>query len=94
MRQWLQQHLQDTLLQLLQPRNPRSEGFIKLIQARTDTFYRRSSRSKRKMERKVGSGRKGTIDEEEYLLTSIGKLITRLNTMEGTVPWFSNVAGY
>ena len=29
------------------------------------------------MERKVGSGRKGTIDEEEYLLKSVAKLVTR-----------------
>ncbi|KAF7980125.1 hypothetical protein HWV62_39551 [Athelia sp. TMB] len=35
---------------------------------------KRSSRSKRKMERKVGSGRKGTVDEEEYLLKSNSKL--------------------
>ncbi|KAJ3966250.1 IkappaB kinase complex IKAP component [Lentinula raphanica] len=41
---------------------------------------KRSSRSKRKMERKVGSGRKGTIDEEEYLLRSIGKLVVRFGT--------------
>ncbi|THH29047.1 hypothetical protein EUX98_g5147 [Antrodiella citrinella] len=38
---------------------------------------KRSSRSKRKMERKVGSGRKGTIDEEEYLLKSVAKLVGR-----------------
>lgn len=44
---------------------------------------RRTSRSKRKMERKVGSGRKGTIDEEEYLLKSIGKLVTRFDTVQG-----------
>jgi len=41
---------------------------------------KRSSRSKRKLERKVGSGRKGTIDEEEYLLKSITKLVGRFNT--------------
>lgn len=35
------------------------------------------------MERKVGSGRKGTIDEEEYLLKSIGKLVTRFDTVQG-----------
>lgn len=44
---------------------------------------RRTSRSKRKMERKVGSGRKGTIDEEEYLLKSIGKLVPRFDTVQG-----------
>jgi len=29
------------------------------------------------MERKVGSGRKGTVDEEEYLLKSVTKLVSR-----------------
>ena len=47
--------------------------------------FRRSSRSKRKMERKIGSGRKGTIDEEEYILKSIGKLVTRFDTLQGTL---------
>ena len=37
------------------------------------------------MERKVGSGRKGTIDEEEYLLNSVSKLVLRLNTMDGKI---------
>lgn len=40
---------------------------------------KRSSRSKRKMERKVGSGRKGTIDEEEYLLKSLAKLAVKFS---------------
>ncbi|KAH9039879.1 IkappaB kinase complex IKAP component, partial [Lactarius pseudohatsudake] len=40
---------------------------------------KRSSRSKRKMERKVGSGRKGTVDEEEYLLKSLTKLAGKLS---------------
>ncbi|KAJ3981419.1 IkappaB kinase complex IKAP component [Lentinula detonsa] len=42
---------------------------------------KRSSRSKRKMERKIGSGRKGTIDEEEYLLRSVGKLVGRFSAI-------------
>ncbi|KAG5650449.1 hypothetical protein H0H81_012203 [Sphagnurus paluster] len=46
------------------------------------TFTRRSSRSKRKMERKVGSGRKGTVDEEEYLLKSLTKLTVRFSTIQ------------
>ena len=52
------------------------------------SFYiadRRTSRSKRKMERKVGSGRKGTVDEEEYLLKSINKLVDRFNVTLGKV---------
>ncbi|TBU27865.1 IkappaB kinase complex IKAP component [Dichomitus squalens] len=43
---------------------------------------KRSSRSKRKLERKVGSGRKGTVDEEEYLFKSVSKLVTRFNTTQ------------
>ncbi|KNZ72380.1 Elongator complex protein 1 [Termitomyces sp. J132] len=43
---------------------------------------RRTSRSKRKMERKVGSGRKGTVDEEEYLLKSLTKLAARFATIQ------------
>ncbi|KAL4265189.1 Elongator complex protein 1 [Pleurotus pulmonarius] len=41
-----------------------------------------SSRSKRKAERKIGSGRKGTVDEEEYLLNSITKLVARFQTTQ------------
>ncbi|KDR75591.1 hypothetical protein GALMADRAFT_1330461 [Galerina marginata CBS 339.88] len=43
----------------------------------------RTSRSKRKMGRKVGSGRKGTVDEEEYLLRSVSKLVERFVTTQG-----------
>ncbi|PPQ93843.1 hypothetical protein CVT25_013552 [Psilocybe cyanescens] len=49
----------------------------------TSRSSRRTSRSKRKMERKVGSGRKGTVDEEEYLLRSISKLVERFLTTQG-----------
>lgn len=35
------------------------------------------------MERKVGSGRKGTVDEEEYLLKSITKLVGKFTAMQG-----------
>ena len=45
---------------------------------------RQSSRSRRKAERKVGSGKKGTVDEEEYLLQSIVKMCSRLATVQGT----------
>ncbi|KAI0919135.1 hypothetical protein AcV5_002129 [Taiwanofungus camphoratus] len=44
------------------------------------TTSKRSSRSKRKLERKVGSGRKGTVGEEEYLLKSVTKLVGRFTT--------------
>ncbi|KAI0048587.1 IkappaB kinase complex, IKAP component [Auriscalpium vulgare] len=43
---------------------------------------KRTSRSKRKAERKVGSGRKGTVDEEEYLLKSLTKLVARFTTAQ------------
>lgn len=46
---------------------------------------RRTSRSKRKLDRKAG--RKGTIQEEEYLLQSLAKLISRLDVVKGQ-PFF------
>ncbi|OBZ69676.1 Elongator complex protein 1 [Grifola frondosa] len=46
------------------------------------TSSKRSSRSKRKLERKIGSGRKGTVDEEEYLLKSVTKLVDRFNNTQ------------
>ncbi|KAF8058697.1 pol II transcription elongation factor [Lyophyllum atratum] len=51
----------------------------------TSRSSKRTSRSKRKMERKVGSGRKGTVDEEEYLLKSLTKLATRFATIQDEV---------
>ncbi|KAH6913768.1 pol II transcription elongation factor [Coprinopsis sp. MPI-PUGE-AT-0042] len=41
---------------------------------------KKSSRSKRKAERKVSSGRKGTVDEEEYILKSLVKLTGRFTS--------------
>jgi elongator complex protein 1 len=35
------------------------------------------------MERKIGSGRKGTVDEEEYLLKSITKLVEKFAVTKG-----------
>lgn len=35
------------------------------------------------MERKVGSGKKGTVDEEEYLLKSVTKLVGRFTIAQG-----------
>jgi len=49
------------------------------------SILRRSSKTKRKMERKVGSGRKGTVDEEEHLLKSISKLVARSTVTQGEV---------
>jgi elongator complex protein 1 len=35
------------------------------------------------MERKIGSGRKGTVDEEEYLLKSVSKLVEKFAVTKG-----------
>jgi elongator complex protein 1 len=43
---------------------------------------RRSSRSKRKQERKNSSGKKGSVNEEAYLLNSIGKLVGTFNNAQ------------
>ncbi|KAG9312245.1 IKI3 family-domain-containing protein [Chiua virens] len=51
----------------------------------TSKTSKRSSKTKRKMERKVGSGRKGTVDEEEYLLRSISKLVARWTLTQSEV---------
>ncbi|KAF8260574.1 IKI3 family-domain-containing protein [Lactarius quietus] len=51
---------------------------------RSRATTKRTSRSKRKMDRKVGSGRKGTVDEEEYLLKSLTKLAGKLSEVQGT----------
>ncbi|KAF8132053.1 pol II transcription elongation factor [Boletus edulis] len=51
----------------------------------TSKTSKRSSKTKRKMERKVGSGRKGTVDEEEYLLKSISKLVARWTVTQGEI---------
>ena len=53
---------------------------------RTLYICRRSSKTKRKMERKIGSGRKGTVDEEEYLLKSITKLVVRWTATQRKMP--------
>ncbi|KAF8845970.1 pol II transcription elongation factor [Paxillus ammoniavirescens] len=51
----------------------------------TSKASKRSSKTKRKMERKVGSGRKGTVDEEEYLLKSMSKVVTRCAATQAEV---------
>ncbi|KAF9222466.1 pol II transcription elongation factor [Gyrodon lividus] len=51
----------------------------------TSKASKHSSKTKRKMERKVGSGRKGTVDEEEYLLKSMSKLVTRCAATQAEV---------
>ncbi|KAF9237879.1 pol II transcription elongation factor [Melanogaster broomeanus] len=51
--------------------------FTRYTVAASATSKASNSKTKRKMERKVGSGRKGTVDEEEYLLKSVCKLVTR-----------------
>lgn len=51
----------------------------------TSKASKRSSKTKRKMERKLGSGRKGTVDEEEYILKSVTKLVERCATVQGEI---------
>ncbi|KAI6112013.1 pol II transcription elongation factor [Pisolithus croceorrhizus] len=51
----------------------------------TSKASKRSSKTKRKMERKVGSGRKGTVDEEEYILKSVTKLVARCGVLQADV---------
>ncbi|KAG1866975.1 pol II transcription elongation factor [Suillus tomentosus] len=51
----------------------------------TSKASNRSSKTKRKMERKLGSGRKGTVDEEEYILKSVAKLVERCATTQGEI---------
>lgn len=45
--------------------------------------FRRSNRTKRKQERKAG--RKGTVDEEKYLLQSLVKLSARISGLQGKI---------
>jgi elongator complex protein 1 len=51
----------------------------------TSKASKRSSKTKRKMERKLGSGRKGTVDEEEYILKSVAKLVERCAATQGEI---------
>jgi len=45
----------------------------------------KTSKNRRREERKRASGRKGSVYEEEYLVNSIGRLIERVNTVHGDV---------
>lgn len=49
----------------------------------TQFTCRRTSRSKRKLERKAEGGRKGTAEEEEYLLNQLTKLVRRFELIYG-----------
>ncbi|KAF4551650.1 Elongator complex protein 1-like protein [Elsinoe fawcettii] len=46
---------------------------------------RRSSKNRRREERKKARGKKGSVYEEEYLVSSIGRLVERLNSMSEEV---------
>lgn len=48
-----------------------------------NALVRRTSRSKRKLDMKQAAGRKGTVDEEDYILRSLGKLAARLIALQG-----------
>lgn len=46
---------------------------------------RRTSKNRRKEERKRARGKKGSVYEEEYLVNSVGRLIERVNGVNGQV---------
>lgn len=46
---------------------------------------KRTSRGKRREERKRARGKKGSVYEEEYLINSVGRLIERLNSVNDEV---------
>ncbi|KAG9098159.1 hypothetical protein FRC06_006747 [Ceratobasidium sp. 370] len=54
--------------------------FTRYTKALTGTTARRSQKSSKKAARKAG--RKGTVDEEEYILTSLVKLVQRLEHVQ------------
>ncbi|KAG8738161.1 hypothetical protein FRC10_007220 [Ceratobasidium sp. 414] len=54
--------------------------FTRYTNALTGTTARRSQKSSKKAARKAG--RKGTVDEEEYILTSLVKLVQRLEHVQ------------
>lgn len=46
---------------------------------------RRTSKNRRREERKRARGKKGSVYEEEYLVNSVGRLIERINSVNGEV---------
>ena len=46
---------------------------------------RRTSKNRRKEERKRARGKKGSVYEEEYLVNSVGRLVDRINGVNGQV---------
>lgn len=46
---------------------------------------RKSSKNRRREERKKARGKKGSVYEEEYLVSSIGRLVERLNSISEEV---------
>lgn len=46
---------------------------------------RRTSKNRRREERKKARGKKGSVYEEEYLISSVGRLIERINTVNSEV---------
>lgn len=53
-----------------------------VAQTNTSRATKRTSRSKRKLDMKNAAGRRGTVEEESYILTSWGKLSTRLTNLQ------------
>jgi elongator complex protein 1 len=56
------------------------------------TSTKRSSRAKRKADR--NTGKKGTAEEEEYLLRSVCKLVARFAASSGSAPPKLRMSGY
>jgi len=54
-------------------------------QSRETKGTRVSSKNRRREERKRARGKKGTVYEEDYLVNSIGRLITRVEDTRGDV---------
>ena len=47
------------------------------------TSTNKTQRLKKREERKKASGKKGSVYEEEYLVASVGRLVDRVNTLQG-----------
>ena len=54
-----------------------------------NALVRRTSRSRRKLDMKQAAGRKGTVDEEQYILRSLSKLAARLIALQGQLVYIA-----
>ena len=63
--------------------------FCPTIAVGVNALVRRTSRSKRKLDMKQAAGRKGTVDEEQYILRLLGKLAARLIALQGQLVYIT-----